>query len=199
VFTGIIDDIGTIITIENLGDTMLEIQTNYDLENIALGASISCSGVCLTVIKKDKNSFFAQVSDETLSCTTIGNWQIGDKINLERSMKIGDEIGGHIVSGHVDDIAKIISITQIDDSHEIKIIVGEDIKYLIAKKGSICINGVSLTVNDIRNNIFSINIIPYTWEHTSFKYLKVNDEVNIEIDMLARYIARYMESIKQVD
>jgi len=193
-FTGIITDIGTIASLKKTGDTLFVIETSYDLSTVDLGASIACSGVCLTVIKKNKNSFEVEASDETLNCTTASSWVMGKKINLERALKIGDELGGHIVSGHVDGLAQVVSINKIGDSHEVIFSAPDDLKYFIAAKGSVTLDGVSLTVNSVDNNNFSINIIPHTWNNTIFNSLSAADKVNLEIDTMARYVARLNES-----
>ena len=192
-FTGIITDIGKIISIKKTGDTRLVIGSSYDTDSIDIGASIACSGVCLTVIEKTPDSFTVEASDETLSCTNVGTWGKGTQINLERALKMGDELGGHIVSGHVDGLAKLTKIKKIGDSHELHFKAPDNLKYFIAAKGSATLDGVSLTVNEVNDDIFTINIIPHTWENTTFKNLKENDMVNIEIDMLARYVARLNE------
>jgi len=195
-FTGIIDDIGTIISIKQDGDVGIKISTNYDTANIKIGASISCSGICLTVMKKGKDWFFVKASQETISCTTMKYWQVGSKLNLERSLKMGDEIGGHLVSGHIDGVGIVKSIIALEESHIIDFIAPDKLTYFIAKKGSIAINGVSLTVNHVHDNCFSVNIIPHSWNNTNFHELKITEEVNLEIDMMARYIARVLEQFK---
>lgn len=194
-FTGIITDIGTIISKDNEGDICFGIKTNYNLSKLNIGSSIACSGVCLSVKKIYKNTFYANVSRETLSCTTLNSWEKGTKINLERSLKINDEIGGHIVTGHIDFTAKVSSIDICGSSHIVNIEYPEIFEKYIAKKGSITVDGVSLTVNNIQNNIFSVNIIPITWEKTIFQYIKVDNKVNLEVDILARYIEKiYLHS-----
>jgi len=192
-FTGIIDDIGEILSIDQNKDKKISIATNYDLSQIDIGASICCSGICLTVIAKENNIFQAVISEATSSCTTSGNWQVGQKINLERSLKFGSEIGGHLVTGHVDNVGIISGITKLDQSHQLIVKISEDIEYFIAKKGSIAIDGVSLTVNNIKNMEVEINLIPHTIFHTCFQFARPGDKVNVEIDMMARYIARHME------
>ncbi len=189
-FTGIITDIGTIKSIHKTGDTRLQIATSYNLDSVDIGASIACSGVCLTVVEKSDGCFIVDVSDETISCTTAANWVESTQLNLERALKMGDELGGHLVSGHVDGTAKVISITKVGDSHEIIFVAPDDLKYFIAAKGSVTLDGISLTVNKVDDNHFTINVIPHTWQHTTFNLLKVGSAVNLEIDMLARYVAR---------
>lgn len=205
-FTGIITDIGTIISIENNGDLRAVIQTHYDMSGVAIGASISCSGVCLTVVEKEiqvqsekeetllaTNSFTVEISAETISRTNISQWEEGSEINLERALRMGDELGGHLVSGHVDGVAVVESIKKIDDSHCIVFIAPEKLAMFIAEKGSITLDGISLTVNEVDRNSFKVNIIPHTWENTTISNLLVGSKVNLEIDMLARYIARMQE------
>lgn len=205
-FTGIISDIGCLELIEPHaeGDTHLTIVTSYDAESINIGASIACSGVCLTVTDKgyikgsqresDKSWFGVTVSQETLKRTLIKDWQRGDAINLERALVHGEEMGGHIVKGHVDGLAKIHQITPIGDSYRVDIIIPKNYKYYIAEKGSITINGISLTINEINGNIFSLNIIPHTWEYTTMKDQKESGLVHFEVDILARYAYRLVKS-----
>lgn len=192
-FTGIITDIGTIMSLERHGGVTASIVTSYDLDTIELGASIACSGVCLTVTKKMENSFSVDVSEETLSRTNITYWQKGTKINLERALKLGDEFGGHIVSGHVDGLAVIEDIRSSGISKVFTFSVPNNLAKYIAEKGSVTLNGVSLTVNAVNGNQFSVNIIPHSFEKTTFSDLSKGDKVNIEIDMLARYISRMLE------
>jgi len=193
-FTGLIQDIGKITSCEKSeGDLSLGIKTKLDTQNIKIGASISCSGCCLTVIKKEGNILYFEVSNETLSCTTLGAWKEGSSVNIEKSLKVGDELGGHFVSGHVDAVTKIIEITPDEGSHKIVIENPENLKHLIAAKGSITLDGVSLTVNEVARDRFSVNIIPHTWEYTTFKNLRSGSKVNLEIDMLARYMDRVLE------
>lgn len=190
-FTGIITDVGTVHTIkDDGGDWRIGIQTKLDLSKTDIGASIACAGCCLTVVKKDAGAFYVDVSAETLSCTNIKNWKEGTKINLETSLKMGDELGGHIVSGHVDDLAILKSVTLEGDSHRLTFEVPEELAQYIAPKGSVSLDGVSLTVNEVDENNFGVNIIPHTWDVTTFSGLKEGDAVHIEIDTLARYAAR---------
>ncbi|MDB5478535.1 MAG: riboflavin synthase [Alphaproteobacteria bacterium] len=196
-FTGIITDMGEVISIDKSGDWKIRIRTNFKMDSIPMGASIACSGVCLTVVEKAANSFLVQISNETLSKTAIGQWDIGTRINLEQSLKMGDELGGHLVFGHVDGLAEVISITPIKDSHEIIFALPENLKHLAAAKGSIALDGTSLTVNDVQDNRIYINIIPHTWDVTSFGQLKVGQFVHVEADMLARYVARILEIKKE--
>lgn len=203
-FTGIITDIGTISAIENRGDMHIQIQCQYDMNSIDIGASIACSGVCLTVVEKgneDGQNFFAvDVSQETINCTAE-QWQVGSKLNLERSLKVGDELGGHIVSGHVDGVGIITQYENIGGSWALTIKTPQEIAPFIAPKGSITINGISLTVNDVKDDAdgchFALNIIPHTAEVTTLAHAKVGDMVNLEIDVLARYMKR-MLAVKAV-
>ena len=174
------------------GDKRYEFSTSYDTSDIDDGASIACSGVCLTVIDKGDDWFAAMVSNETLSCTTLGHWETGTPVNLERALKVGDELGGHIVSGHVDGLGEILSITPDADSHRISFQVPKSMERQIAAKGSITIDGISLTVNDVKGDVFGVNIIPHTMSVTTFGKKCPGDMVNLEVDMLARYVARLL-------
>lgn len=193
-FTGIITDIGEVTEITENGDTRIAIRTDYDTSTIDFGASIACSGVCLTVVAKGEDWFSVDVSGETLSCTELGSWRLGTKVNLERALKVGEELGGHLVTGHVDGIATVVSSEVDGDSIKITFSLPENLQQFVAAKGSITINGASLTVNDVTddqdNTLFSINIIPHTQEKTTFGSIAIGDAVNIEIDILARYVAR---------
>ena len=193
-FTGIITDIGVVENSVKTGDTCFTLKTSYDTDTIDIGGSISCNGVCLTVVDKGEDWFSVDVSEETLSCTNLGSWCKGVKINLERALKIGDELGGHIVTGHVDNVGEITKISSIGGSVEMEFSMPKNMGKFVAAKGSITINGVSLTVNEVRDEgdktFFEINIIPHTQEKTSFLESKVGDKVNLEIDILARYVAR---------
>jgi riboflavin synthase len=189
-FTGIIQDIGIVKSIEKRGDTRIEIATGLDLSKTPLGASICCSGVCLTVVQKGVDWFAVDVSQETLSRSGLGLWKTGSKMNLEPSLKLGDELGGHFVFGHVDAQAKIKDVKPEGDSLKITIEAPGALAGFIAEKGSVSLDGVSLTVNSVSGNQFSVNIIPHTAEKTTIGSVKTGDQVNIEIDMLARYVAR---------
>lgn len=194
-FTGIITDIGRVRAVaQTARDRRYEIETAWDTSGIDLGASISHSGVCLTVVEKGPGWFAVEVSGETLSKTTLGAWTAGTKINLERATRAGDELGGHIVSGHVDGLGSVVEIMPDGGSHRISIEVPEPLHRFIAAKGSITVDGVSLTVNSVDGRRFGLNIIPHTWEATTLGELKVGDAVNLEIDMLARYLARWQET-----
>lgn len=191
-FTGLIRDIGHIEEIITDGDWTLRIKTNFDIGLIPQGASICCSGCCLTVTEKAEGSFIVQVSSETLSKTNIRTWQEGMAINLEPSLQLGDELGGHFVFGHVDGLAVLADITKDADSHRLILEVPVELAPFITPKGSVALDGVSLTVNEVEGKRFGVNIIPHTWEHTTLKYRKAFDALNIEIDMLARYVARQL-------
>ncbi|WP_066647650.1 MULTISPECIES: riboflavin synthase [Sphingomonas] len=194
-FTGIITDIGTIESVETRGDTRVVIRTAYDTTTVDLGASIACSGVCLTVVDKGPGWFAVDVSGETLRRTAQGDWAPGRRLNLERAMKLGDELGGHIVTGHVDGIAEIVSVTPEGDSKRIAISLPSTLAPYVAAKGSVTVDGVSLTVNEVADQAdgsthFSINLIPHTQAVTTLGALAPGQPVNIEIDVLARYLFR---------
>lgn len=192
-FTGIITDIGTVTARDTRGDTRFQIRTAYDTGSIAIGASIACSGVCLTVVQKGADWFSVDVSAETLSRTTLGDWQPGAPVNLERSLKVGDELGGHIVSGHVDAVADVVDTQPEGDSLRVQVRVPAELAGFIAEKGSVTIDGASLTVNSVQSNIFGINLIPHTQNVTTLGKLKAGSRVNLEIDTLARYVARLQQ------
>ena len=194
-FTGIITDVGEIIQLEKKGDLRARIQTNYDAKGIAFGASIACDGICLTAVDFGDNWFDVEISAETVSKTIIGTglWEISHKVNLERSLKIGDELGGHIVSGHVDGIAKVLSIKDEGDSTRFVFEVSRELARFIAPKGSVALNGTSLTVNEVKDSTFGINLVPHTKKVTSWDTTEVGDPINLEIDTLARYVARLAE------
>lgn len=197
-FTGIVTALGTIRSIDPIGagkDMRLVIHAPWeDTASIALGASIACSGCCLTAVELGADWFAVDVSAETLSCTTMGTWAVGSQVNLERSLKVGDELGGHIVSGHVDGVGRTVSAVPENGSVRWTFQVPVELSRFIAEKGSVAINGVSLTVNAVRGDTFGVNIIPHTASVTSFGTLQPGDAVNIEIDMLARYVARLAEA-----
>jgi riboflavin synthase len=200
-FTGIITDIGTIEAIEKAGDTRFTIACGYDAAGIALGASIACAGCCLTVTSVETRAgggsiFTVDVSAESLSKTTLGDWREGTRINLERALKAGDELGGHIVSGHVDGVAQIVSLRDEGDSRRFVFKVPDDLARFIAPKGSVCLDGTSLTVNEVDGLTFGVNLIPHTLDVTTWGQAIEGDRVNLEIDMLARYVARLNESLK---
>ncbi len=196
-FTGIITDIGRIRSVRQGGDTRLEIETGYATETIAIGASIACSGACLTVTEKGAGWFAVEASAETLACTTIGSWSEGTLINLERALRMGDELGGHLVSGHVDAIGRIEEVTPVGDSLRIRVSLPPEFAKFIAEKGSVTLNGVSLTVNAVSNSVFDVNIIAHTQAATTFGKCAAGTPVNVEIDMLARYVARLVDFKEQ--
>ena len=195
-FTGIITGLGTVRALSPIGgghDMKVEIATPWqDNSSIALGASIACSGCCLTAIAVDAGGFAAEVSGETLACTTLGAWRVGSRVNLERSLRLGDELGGHIVSGHVDGVGEAVSATPEEGSVRWRFRVAPELARLIAVKGSVAVDGVSLTVNDAGDDGFAVNIIPHTATATLFGMLRPGDRVNIEIDTMARYVARIL-------
>ena len=195
-FTGIITDVGRISRIDHAGDDERDrrfvIGTSFDTTSIDIGASIACSGVCLTVIETGVEWFAVQVSNETLGCTTLDQWETGTTVNLERALKVGDELGGHIVSGHVDGVGTVTGIRPEAESHRFNIAVPAGLGRMIAPKGSITVEGVSLTVNDVAGDTFGVNIIPHTLAVTTIGTLREGDRVNLEVDMLARYVARLL-------
>ena len=194
-FTGIVTDIGRVRSVRQTErDRRYEIETAWDTSGIDLGASISHAGCCLTVTEKGPGWFAVEVSGETLSKTTLGDWREGHAVNLERAAKLGDELGGHIVSGHVDGLGRVVSVTPEGGSHRIDIEAPAPLHRYIAAKGSITVDGVSLTVNAVEGQVFGLNIIPHTWQATTLGGLKAGDAVNLEIDMLARYLARWQET-----
>jgi riboflavin synthase len=191
-FTGIITDIGTLREIRPGGDTTFVIGTALDTRDLALGASVSCAGVCLTVIDHKDDWFAVQASAESLARSTLKDWRVGTRINLERALKAGDELGGHLVSGHVDATVEIVERRPEGDSQRFSFRVPNAFAAAIAAKGSVALDGVSLTVNEIQGNRFGVNIIPHTLTHTTFGSAKPGDRVNFELDMLARYVARLL-------
>ncbi len=201
-FTGIVTDIGTIAKVTQRGDTRFDVLTAYDTDTIDLGASISHSGVCLTVIEKGKGAdgdwFAVEASKETLDVTSAGKWKEGAKLNLERALKMGDELGGHIVSGHVDGLAEITAITPEGDSQRYTFKTTSALMPFIAPKGSVTLDGTSLTVNEVEGLTFGINLIPHTQEVTTWGLSKVGDIVNLEIDVLARYVARLKQAEEEL-
>lgn len=192
-FTGIITDVGEISAVEQRGDARFNIATHYDTATIEIGASIACSGACLTVVEKGEGWFAVDASAETLSRTKLADWAVGVPVNLERSLRIGDELGGHIMLGHVDGVGEVSEITPEGDSLRFWFSMPEALKKFIATKGSVAVDGVSLTVNELRDSEFGVNIIPHTREMTTIGAAKVGDRVNLEIDVLARYVARAAE------
>ncbi|OAN50846.1 riboflavin synthase subunit alpha [Paramagnetospirillum marisnigri] len=194
-FTGIVTDFGEVRrVIRGLGrETRFEIASHYDSATIAIGASIAHNGVCLTVIETGPGWHAVEASAETLSKTTLGGWVEGSRVNLERALKLGDEMGGHIVSGHVDGIATVVSITPENESKRYVFETPVDLAKFVAPKGSVALDGVSLTVNEVEGRRFGVNIIPHTQAVTTFGSYRPGDAVNMEIDMLARYVARLLE------
>lgn len=198
-FTGIVTDIGEIRSVERSGDTRLEIACDYDTASIDIGASIACSGACLTVVETGRDAagrgwFAVEASRETLDCTTLGTWKEGTKINLERALKVGDELGGHIVSGHVDGVGEVVARESEGDSERFVFRLPSDLARFVAEKGSITLDGTSLTVNRVDGDTFGVNIIPHTQEVTTWGAARPGQKVNVEIDMLARYVARLVET-----
>ena len=192
-FTGIITDMGRIRRVSADGDTRLEIATGYDTAGLSIGASVACSGVCLTVIETGADWFAITASAETLERTTLGGWQPGTAVNLERALRLGDELGGHIVSGHVDGVATLATVVEDGASRQMTFEAPERLARFIAEKGSVAVDGVSLTVNTVEGVRFSVNIIPHTLAVTTLGTARVGGRVNLEIDMLARYVARLLE------
>ena len=194
-FTGIVTDLGEILELEQKGDLRARIKTNYDTAGITFGASIACDGICLTAVDLGDDWFDVEISSETVSKTIIGAgiWKVGHTINLERSLKVGDELGGHIVSGHVDGIAKVTSINDEGDSTRFVFEAPSELARYIAPKGSVALNGTSLTVNEVDSNTFGVNLVPHTKKVTSWGKTQVNEPINLEIDTLARYVARLAE------
>ncbi len=192
-FTGIVTDVGTVIALEQQGDLTARIETSYDTATIDLGASIASDGVCLTVVALGDGWYDVQISAETVSKTNLGDWKIGKKVNLERALKVGDELGGHIVSGHVDGVAEVVGIEDEGDSTRVTLRAPESLVRFIAPKGSVALNGTSLTVNAVEGCDFGINFIPHTKEVTTWGDVQMGDLINLEIDTLARYVARLAE------
>jgi len=196
-FTGIVTDIGRIEAAELSGDLRLRIGCSYDMAGVDLGASISCSGVCLTVVDKGQSWFAVDVSGETQSRTASGMWREGERLNLERALRLGDEVGGHIVTGHVDGVGEVDGVLEVGGSTRVTIVADGELSAYIATKGSVTLDGVSLTVNEVENLSdgvrFAINIIPHTAEQTTFDSIAPGRRINIEIDILARYLGRMME------
>lgn len=194
-FTGIVTDVGRVRAVTDTNrDKRFEIETRFDLSTVEIGASIAHAGCCLTVVEKGEGWFAVEVSGETLSRTTLGDWAAGVPVNLERSARVGDELGGHIVSGHVDGVGEVVSVAAEGGSHRVRIRVPRPLHRYIAEKGSIAVEGVSLTVNEVEDDVFGVNLIPHTWDVTTLGRLKPGARVNLEIDMLARYLARWRET-----
>lgn len=189
-FTGLITDIGEVRAVERAGDTQFVIGTSFDMEGVAIGASIACSGACLTVVEKGADWFAVDVSAETLACTTLGDWQVGRRINLEQSLRIGAELGGHLVQGHVDGVAPVTERRPDGDSLRFSFEAPAELAKFIARKGAVALDGISLTVNEVEGRSFGVNIIPHTAQQTTLGAAQPGDTVNLEVDLLARYVAR---------
>jgi riboflavin synthase len=199
-FTGIVTDVGVIRSESGRYDPKskenlkrLRIATRYDAKTIDLGASISCNGICLTVVERAEDWFEVEAGPETLKITTAGEWKPNKKLNLERSLKVGDELGGHLVSGHVDGIAEVVAREDFDQSSKVTLRAPEALARYIAVKGSVALDGISLTVNEVKGSEFSVHLIPHTLQVTNWNGLKAGDKVNLEVDQLARYVARLAE------
>ncbi len=200
-FTGIVTDVGEIVAIENRGQlNRVRVATSYDPDSIALGASIACGGPCLTAVATggggNRGWFDVDVGAETLARTTAGDWRVGTRVNTERSLKIGDEIGGHLVSGHIDGVARVLKRDDFDGMSRFEIEAPRELARFIAEKGSVCLDGTSLTVNSVAGDVFTILLIPHTLEATTWRERRAGDRLNIEIDQMARYAARLSEAAK---
>lgn len=199
-FTGIVSEIGKIIAVDNRGDLRVRVATAREWTDVALGASVACSGACLTVVAAAPGWFEVDVSAETIACTPKGRWAVGEKLNLERALKVGDELGGHIVTGHVDGIGTIETLAPEGESVRVSVGVGRSLAPFIAAKGSITLDGVSLTVNTVDDQpsgqaAFTLNLIPHSAHNTTLGALEVGKEINVEIDVLARYLGRMREAL----
>lgn len=192
-FTGIITDVGELRSLQRAGDLTARIGTSYDTARVDIGASIACDGVCLTVVTLGPDWFDVTISAETISKTNVGGWEVGRPINLERALRVGDELGGHIVSGHVDGIATVVGMRDEGDSTRVTLRAPETLARFVAPKGSVALNGTSLTVNEVEGCDFGINFIPHTKEVTTWGAVKEGDLINLEIDTLARYVARLQD------
>lgn len=201
-FTGIVTDVGTVRSAEQRGDLRLVIETSYDLDSVEMGASIACSGACLTVVDKGDDWFAVDVSAETLSKTASGHWIEGARLNLERSLRLGDEIGGHILAGHVDSVGDVVDTFAEGDSKRVEISVPRSLGSMIAAKGSVALDGVSMTINEVRDGDdgktrFWVNVIPHTAQQTTLSELVRGRQLNVEVDVLARYIDRMLATRSQ--
>ena len=195
-FTGLVSDVGQVRRFEKRGDTHLAITTHYDIDKIDVGSSIACAGICLTVVDKGTSQdrwFAATASGETVSRTTLGEWKTGTPVNLELPLRVGDEFGGHIVTGHVDGLAELVRLTPEGESTRMLFTVPKPLSRYIAEKGSVALDGVSLTVNEVDGTTFGVNIIPHTLNVTTFGKLRQGSKVNLEIDVIARYVARMLK------
>ena len=199
-FSGIIENSAKVISFTKLKDYKLVLETDLKFTDIKKGSSVCCNGICLTVVSKKKNNrkilLTFDVSKETLNCSNFNQIKKGDTINIEKSLRVGDEISGHFVFGHVDDTSPLLSIKKVDGSYELQFKISKKLRGLVAKKGSIAINGISLTVNSISNNCIILNIIPYTWDKTNLNKLKIGDRINLEVDMLARYVTQNQKKLR---
>ncbi len=194
-FTGIVTDIGTVRSVRDTGrGRRLEIATAYDLATITVGASIAHAGCCLTVVETGEDWFAVEASGETLGLSTLAEWGAGRRVNLERAARAGDELGGHMVSGHIDGVGEVVALTPANGSRVLDVRAPPPLHRYIAAKGSITLDGVSLTVNQARGDTFAVNIIPHTWEVTTLGGLAAGARINLEIDMLARYLARWQDT-----
>ena len=202
-FTGIVTDMGEVLALEQRGDLRARIGTAYDVAGIDIGASVCCDGVCLTVVAKGKANardwMDFEISAETLGKTNLGGWAVGRRINLERSLKVGDELGGHLVSGHVDGVAEVVGLQPEGDSLRLRFRAPEALAPYIASKGSVALNGTSLTVNEVEGLEFGINLIPHTRAVTTWGQVALGDRVNLEVDTMARYVARYMARLREFE
>ena len=197
-FTGIITDVGRVLKIADSGGRRMTIETRLPLADIPLGSSIATSGICFSAIDKGDDWFTVEASGATLEVTTAGAWTVGDTVNLERSLRIGDELGGHIVFGHVDAVGEILALEPAGESHRLEVRVPRSLAPLIAVKGSIAVDGISLTVNQVGVDRCAVNVIPHTWRVTNLREREPGDRVNVEVDMLARYVARQLAFRQQV-
>lgn len=201
-FTGIVTDVGSVRSAEQRGDLRLVIETGYDMDSVDLGASIACSGACLTVVDKGSDWFAVDLSGETVSKTAGDRWRQGARLNLERSLRLGDEIGGHIVTGHVDAVGDVVGVSTEGDSKRVDISVPRALGPMIATKGSVALDGASMTVNDVHDaedgrTHFSVNVIPHTARHTTLGDFRPGQQLNVEVDVLARYIDRMLAARSQ--
>jgi riboflavin synthase len=197
-FTGIITDVGRVLKIADRGGRRMTIETRLPLADIPLGSSIATSGICFSAIDKGDDWFTVEASGATLEVTTAGAWMVGDTVNIERSLRIGDELGGHIVFGHVDAVGEILALEPAGESHRLEVRVPRSLAPLIAVKGSIAVDGISLTVNQVGVDRCAVNVIPHTWRVTNLREREPGDRVNVEVDMLARYVARQLAFRQQV-
>ena len=197
-FTGIITDVGRVLKIADRGGRRMTIETRLPLADIPLGSSIATSGICFSAIDKGDDWFTVEASGATLEVTTAGAWMVGDTVNLERSLRIGEELGGHIVFGHVDAVGEILALEPAGESHRLEVRVPRSLAPLIAVKGSIAVDGISLTVNQVGVDRCAVNVIPHTWRVTNLREREPGDRVNVEVDMLARYVARQLAFRQQV-